>query len=224
MNHDVYIGGMSVTEKMDLELELPVNQWKLKFFRRYVRRYLKKGFHGVRMLKSASRTEKAVQLPDGPTLIIANHPSWWDPMIVFFLGELLGEKCRHYAPIDADMLERYGIFKNMGLGASQLVKTCPHVHVMPLAVEYTFWNEKTPELLLHMGEPQQFDGVLNENLENMLEECMDELAEAAISRNPEHFDVLIGGEAGVGGFYGWWQKLRGYQDEHESKAQQNGVQ
>ena len=83
--------------------------WLFKGFSRYVLRYLRKHFHAVRLSASGS------QLPnDGePILIVANHPSWWDPMVGMPLVLTL-KNYRSYAPIHSAMLEKYPIFGKLG--------------------------------------------------------------------------------------------------------------
>ncbi len=81
-------------------------------------------------------------------------------------------------------------------------------YVLPLAIEYPFWEEKNPEALCRFGEPI----VLTEHkdldkaawdalLEERLRSTQRELAAQSIARDTSAFRVLIGGEAGVGGVY-----------------------
>ena len=100
------------------------------------------------------------------------------------------------------------------------------VMALPLAVEYPFWHEKTPELLVAAGEPLPLgagpDGVeaWQRTLETGLEDTMDRLAIAAERQDPGKFDTLLGGSAGPGGIYGGWGRLkawargRAYEGEH----------
>jgi 1-acyl-sn-glycerol-3-phosphate acyltransferase len=101
--------------------------WLLTGFRWYVRRFLRKNFHAVRLSLGGA------DIPaDGePLLIVMNHPSWWDPMLGAFLLDLF-PKHDHYCAIDAEMIEKYGVFKKLGFfgidmkslrGAAQFLKT-----------------------------------------------------------------------------------------------------
>ena len=261
-----------------LEKRLHISPWKLRFFRRYARRFLAKNFHAVRLLKQDYPYHKDLNLNDiagseGPFIIAANHPSWWDPMIAIYLGDRLGAKLQHFAPIEDVMLERYGIFKNLGFygiekntvsglkdflnvgrhilanknsviwmtpqgdfvdprlkplkikkGLASLVAKQTQTKILPLAIEYTFWNDKQPEILMNFGAPIQASlseqalttTELHEVIEKKMTIALEELEQAAIRRNEDDFHALLGGSAGVGGLYGWLQRLRGYEDEHMS--------
>ena len=85
--------------------------------------------------------------------------------------------------------------------------------VYPLAVEYPFWDEKQPEMLLHFGEPIALDGGLdaaawNARLEAGLAAAMDELRAAALTRDPGRFGTLLDGSRGVNVFYDLWRRGR----------------
>lgn len=98
-------------------------------------------------------------------------------------------------------------------GLAALAARVPGCTFLPLAIEYTFWDERTPELLLSVGEPQRYDGVAPETLESRLTdalaEAMADLATRARSREEASFStVLLRGRAGVGGVYQLYQQLR----------------
>lgn len=86
----------------------PINAWKLRCFRAYTRRYLRRHFHAVRLLGAPA-------LPaNRPAVIYLNHAAWWDPLVCLFLAEQLFPARPGFAPIDAAQLQRYGIFRNLG--------------------------------------------------------------------------------------------------------------
>ncbi|MEH3119852.1 MAG: lysophospholipid acyltransferase family protein [Methylorubrum populi] len=76
-------------------------------FDRFVRRHL-----------NALRIARWGRPPEGPTraplVIYANHPAWWDAAILIVAADRLFPRRASFAPIDAAMLERYGIFRRMG--------------------------------------------------------------------------------------------------------------
>ena len=85
--------------------------------------------------------------------------------------------------------------------------------LVPLAIEYVFWNESRPELLLRVGTPlagapglRAADWTIR--LETALTETMDALATDARAREPARFARLLLGRAGVGGPYDAWRRLR----------------
>ena len=77
----------------------------------YVGRYLRRRFHAVRLWG----TEAAVQIPrDMPLLVIANHASWWDVLVGYFLARRL-VRLPSYAPMDEAQLRRYRILTRIGV-------------------------------------------------------------------------------------------------------------
>ncbi|HTQ78555.1 MAG TPA: lysophospholipid acyltransferase family protein, partial [Thermoanaerobaculia bacterium] len=89
--------------------------------------------------------------------------------------------------------------------------------LLPLAVEYPFWEERFPEALLRFGEPFVLgspDGAARtaqgwtELLAARLAATQDALAKDAVSREASRFETLLGGRAGVGGVYDLWRRLK----------------
>lgn len=99
-------------------------------------------------------------------------------------------------------------------GLSTLLTRLDRATVLPLAVEYPFWNEKKPEAHLSFGGPliigQQPERVevWADRLESALAQTQDQLAQASIARDPKAFDVLLHGRSGVGGVYDLWGWLK----------------
>ena len=100
-------------------------------------------------------------------------------------------------------------------GVAHLARRLERGVALPLAIEYPFWNERYPELLLRFGQP--VDLVENDAssaddwntlLEERLQDSMDRLAELAIARDPAPFDTIIGGSVGVGGVYDLWRRIK----------------
>lgn len=87
--------------------------------------------------------------------------------------------------------------------------------VVPLALEYAFWEERTPEALARWGDPLRvadhpgLDGKAWTRLvEAALTRTLDGLNADARSRDPERFTTVLGGAAGVGGVYDLWRRAR----------------
>lgn len=237
----------------------PISKRLWRGFSFYGNWYVRRHFHGVWMAKGGE--PKAP--PDVPVLIYLNHPSWWDPMVCILLAnQYFGER-KHYAPIDAAMLERYRFFGKLGFfgivpdsvhggrvflrtgraimqqqdsalwitaeghfrdvrqrpvelrsGVAHLLTRLNHGVVLPLAVEYGFWTERLPEVLLRFGEPidiaaqpQRGADVWQGVLEQQLESTMDALAEDSRSREVERFERIAEGGAGVSLVYDLWRRL-----------------
>ncbi len=87
---------------------------------------------------------------------------------------------------------------NFSRGIAQLATRCTGgCTLVPLAVEYVFWDERRPEALIHVGEPIRINGgdpaILLPMLEEQLLKAMDQLREKAIARDPRAFEVLSKG-------------------------------
>jgi 1-acyl-sn-glycerol-3-phosphate acyltransferase len=118
-----------------------------------------------------------------------------------------------------------------GLGA--LLHRTENVTVIPLAVEYTFWNQRLPEVLLNVGEPlfvvngaERDMSSWTSMLEADLQAAQDDLAAASLTRNPKSFTTLLEGRRGMTGPYGLWQRMtarfRGeqYSGDHDAPSQE----
>jgi len=100
-------------------------------------------------------------------------------------------------------------------GLSHLIRRVGTVTAIPLAVEYTFWNERLPEVLVGFGDPVAFSIGdqkkptidITKRLEQGLEAAMDCLEAKASSRDAAAFSTLLLGRIGVGGIYDSWRRL-----------------
>jgi 1-acyl-sn-glycerol-3-phosphate acyltransferase len=98
-------------------------------------------------------------------------------------------------------------------GLSHLVDRSFIGHVLPMALEYVFWNERRPELLARFG-PAIDCRTLPEDraertafLEQQLAEQQSELARQALERSGVGFEHLLSGTGGIGGVYDTWRRL-----------------
>lgn len=234
----------------------------LLFFRRIVRGYFRRHFHAVRMANA-----QRMRGSEGPLIIYANHGSWWDPMVCVLLAGELMPKRKHYAPMDAAALEKYGILKKIGIfpvemksarGAVQFLRTGEEIlksggvlwvtpqgrfcdprerplefkpgmaalaarvaasqgscTLLPMAIEYPFWDERLPETLLYLAEPVRV--VAEESAESVqqralkaLEGALAEMQQRAIARSADGFEVLSKGKLGTGGVYALGQRAKAF--------------
>jgi 1-acyl-sn-glycerol-3-phosphate acyltransferase len=100
-------------------------------------------------------------------------------------------------------------------GVAHLARRVPNAVLMPLALEYPFWNERRPEALAYFGppieaRPQRSVGAWTATLEEALTHTMDALAAASMARNPALFRELLRGRAGVGGVYDLWRRAAAF--------------
>lgn len=125
----------------------------------------------------------------------------------------------------ADVRERPLAFKS---GLAQLVKAAPHVRLVPMAVEYTFWSERLPEALVRIGPEFKVDAsedatAITQHLESTLETLMDELKQASMTRDPQLFTTVLEGRRGTGGFYALGKRIRAlvtgksFQEDHSAR-------
>ncbi len=248
-----------------------ISRFTLIFFRGIVHRYFRRQFHAVR---SNGVIEPAL-IAHRPLIVYTNHTSWWDPMVCYLLAWTFAPKLRHFAPMDAEALNRYAILKRIGCfpvdirnargavqflrmgeavlrsggvlwvtpqgrftdvrdrpllfkpGLATLAARVGECTLLPVAMEYTFWDERKPEVLVELGPPVEVRGETAEHLEPQLtaalEAAMDRLRAAALTRDGRAFQrVLLRGSAGVGGFYGLGKRIgavltgRRYRAEHTS--------
>jgi hypothetical protein len=86
---------------------------------------------------------------------------------------------------------------------------------VPLALEYPFWEERFPEVLVCFGEvvivareQHRRAAAWTALLTSHLEATQERLAQAACRRDRQAFAVLLRGRSGVGGVYDLWRALR----------------
>lgn len=107
----------------------------------------------------------------------------------------------------------------------ETVDSHPRVWFVPAAVEYAFWEERQPELLVWFGKPiaigaqrepraSQPDGGQEKSqwqtlLTTRLRQAQVELAQASIARLSTQFRVVLGGRSGSFIVYDVWRKITG---------------
>ncbi len=99
-------------------------------------------------------------------------------------------------------------------GIAHLAKRVRDLTIIPLAIEYPFWVERCPEILVQFGDPvssaQFYDLTIQDVLEQQtrcLNVAMNQLAEKAIAQDPALFNTLLSGRVGVGGVYDAFNQL-----------------
>lgn len=102
-------------------------------------------------------------------------------------------------------------------GVAHLIRRLERGSILPLALEYTFWNERPPEALARFGTVLPIEAGASRSaddwlrcLNDALASCQDVLASEAMQRNPELFHPLLAGKAGVGGIYDVWRRLKSW--------------
>jgi 1-acyl-sn-glycerol-3-phosphate acyltransferase len=100
-------------------------------------------------------------------------------------------------------------------GLGHLLRRLSSGVVLPLALEYPFWEERYPEALARFGAPiaiapGRSADEWTHTLEAALTSTQDALAADALRRDAAAFDVLVGGSAGIGGVYDLWRRLKAW--------------
>lgn len=99
-------------------------------------------------------------------------------------------------------------------GIGHLTSRVRNAVLLPLALEYPFWEEKSPEALARFGEEiTSGDADLaaadwTPILEDCLESVLDALAAESRCRDIARFEALLSGGAGAGGVSDAWRKLK----------------
>ncbi len=87
---------------------------------------------------------------------------------------------------------------------------------VPISIEYTFWEERLPEILVWFGEPQVVvhlespvpnKSQWNDRLVTALRDAQRNLASAAIARDESLFEVMLSGSAGTSRVYDAWRRV-----------------
>ncbi|MDR7038377.1 1-acyl-sn-glycerol-3-phosphate acyltransferase [Methylobacterium sp. BE186] len=100
-------------------------------------------------------------------------------------------------------------------GVARLPEIAPDALVLPLALEYAFWEERGAEAFAAFGTPIPAADLLAlprparlARLEADLGATLDRLSADVIAREPGRFVGLVSGAKGVGGVYDSWRRLR----------------
>lgn len=103
----------------------------------------------------------------------------------------------------------------LAAGVGHLAARLQQGSVVPIAFEYAFWNERTPEALIRIGEPLRIEdhpGLSGKEwtqlIEQSLTHTLDGLNVEAMSRDPALFIGHVSGKTGVGGIYDLWRRLK----------------
>lgn len=121
--------------------QLPtVSGWLQAGFHRYLPGYLRRHFSLVALDRDGYQP---AAVAGRATLVYANHPGWFDPLIAHYLTRRLFVGGQFYAPIDAQALQQYQVFAKLGFygidlqsaaGAAGFLKTSKRILAQPRAV------------------------------------------------------------------------------------------
>lgn len=88
--------------------------------------------------------------------------------------------------------------------------------IVPLALDYAFWNESHPEAFVRFGplidlaHPERPDTAADwtQHIQQAMQANQDALTEQVVSRDPSRFSAIFDGTTGVGGVYDLWRRVK----------------
>ncbi len=129
-----------------------------RYFLQYTRYMLGRSFHAVSIRNERPSPITTARLP---LLIAINHSSWWDLLVAGWLDSYLFGR-ESYGVMDATQLERYALFKRMGVigvdrssisGAQRFLTTCRELLVDS---DRTLWITPQGEICSSYRRPIRF--------------------------------------------------------------------
>ena len=101
------------------------------------------------------------------------------------------------------------------MGVAHLALHAGPFVMLPIALEYAFWDERYPEAFVCIGHPLFVDdgrsasaSEWSSRFAKSLQVTQEALASRVIARDAAAFETLITGRAGIGGIYDMWRSLR----------------
>ncbi|TWU17683.1 hypothetical protein Pla52o_48980 [Novipirellula galeiformis] len=239
-----------------------VSGWLQEGFHRFLTPYLRRHFHSIAITRDSWNVSLIPE--QEPLVVIANHPSWWDPLAAHYLNRRLFPQRQFFAPIDAAALEQYRVFAKLGFygvtmnstagataflqqsrailmsqgtslwltpegrfadvrdhaatlmpGTAHLCSRMQHGWVLPIALEYAFWEERLPECLCKIGTPLRISEHVDATkadwqrlLTARLRQTQTELSAAVVTRDSEAFENILSGIRGAGILYDSMRRLK----------------
>jgi 1-acyl-sn-glycerol-3-phosphate acyltransferase len=81
-----------------------------RFMLSYFDRYFARHMNALRI----ARWGMPAPVRRSPLIVYSNHPAWWDAAVYILAADRFFPAHESYAPIDGDMLRRYGVFGRIG--------------------------------------------------------------------------------------------------------------
>ena len=113
-------------------------------------------------------------------------------------------------------------------GLGHLAMKVQHAVFIPLAIEYVFWEERLPEILVRFGKPAlatRFRASTSSPqawtsfFEHELEATQETLKEQALRRDPADFHNLFHQVTGAGGVYDLWRHVKAWMSLRHAKLE-----
>ena len=98
--------------------EILADAWNARFANMvcwYAKRLIEKKFYAVRVLVGNRPAFDALSREENASMLIMNHCSWWDPMVMLALRHLYFKNRTNITPMDRTQLERFQFLRKCGL-------------------------------------------------------------------------------------------------------------
>lgn len=89
--------------------------WFRRAFVRWMRGFVGRRFHAVRLAAGSDEALARAASNDGPLLLVANHQSWWDPLVGLLVHDRWFGDRPVASPIDRTQLENFRFFRRLGM-------------------------------------------------------------------------------------------------------------
>lgn len=81
----------------------------------WLRRFVRRRFHAVRMVRGGAEVLARAAASPGPVLLVSNHASWWDPLVGLYVHDRWFSDRPIASPIDRTQLENFRFFRKLGM-------------------------------------------------------------------------------------------------------------
>lgn len=230
------------------------------------RNMIRRKFHALRVERESAGLLRSLADHDGPLILAMNHVGWWDPLVMLTTQRLFFPGRSLRAPMDAAQLERFGLFRRLGVfgidpddplslarmgeemgryfresarptfwitpqgrfadvrapivvrpGVSKLAASASGgagVRVLAISVEYCFWTDPKPEILIAAREVHADDPARTTAWQRAITAAMRDgaadLAALAVARDAGRFEAVVSRAGAQGGvLYDLWLRVRG---------------
>ena len=89
--------------------------WFRRAFVRWMRGFVGRRFHAVRLAAGSEAAFARAASADGPVMLVANHQSWWDPLVGLLVHDRWFGDRPVASPIDRTQLENFRFFRRLGM-------------------------------------------------------------------------------------------------------------
>lgn len=89
--------------------------WFVRGFSKFCCRMVRRSFARFCLAGGTGELLRGVNAHAGPVIVVLNHSSWWDPIVMLVIARLYMPDRAWVCPMDARELERFGFMKWLGM-------------------------------------------------------------------------------------------------------------